>query len=227
MLIDTGGNDRYILGNESVVLPSAQLPDRNASLGQGSAFGIRNKPANPGLLGGGIGILFDLSGDDTYRAQVFAQGSGYFHGTGILLDGEGQDVYEAAWYGMGASAHGAIGVLVDRGNGDDRYVATHSTSIGAAHDRSLSLFLDAAGNDSYKLGGLGLGAAHEESIALFFDLDGSDRYHVQESSCRSFGVSLPPAVSPTTFPGIFIDAGGEDQFPPHCKQATRDRPMFD
>ncbi len=231
LLIDGGGNDHYILANDRVVVPSAQLPDRNASLGQGSAFGIRSNSANSGLLGGGVGILFDLSGDDIYRAQVFAQGSGYFHGTGILLDGAGQDDYETAWYGMGAAAHGAIGVLIDRGNADDRYAASHSTSLSAAHDRSLTLFLDAAGNDSYELGGLGLGAAHEESVALFFELAGTDRYRVQESSCRAFGVSLPLPVGATqansVFQGIFIDADGDDQFPMHCVVTTRDRPRFD
>ena len=91
--------------------------------------------------------------------------------------------------------------------------------------------LDTAGDDNYELGGLGFGAAHEESVALFVDLAGTDRYRLQEASCRAFGVSLPQTPqSPeanSLYPGIFIDAGGDDQFPGHCAAATRDRPLFD
>lgn len=225
-LVDTGGDDQYRLGNEKVIVPSAQLPDRNASLGQGSAFGLRDRPAAPGALGGGIGILFDRAGNDIYRAQVFAQGSGYFHGLGMLLDDGGQDDYQAPWYAMGAAAHGAIGIFIDRGAGDDRHVATHSTSIGAAHDRSLAVFLDNAGNDDYAIGALGLGAAHMESVAHFIDLGGADRYRVAEPACRAFGVSVAHRNAPDhdgVYPGFFLDAGGDDSFPEQCASALAPR----
>lgn len=220
-LVDTAGNDRYTLAAEPLVLPSSQLPDRNLSMGQGAAMGLRAEFSDGRSLPGGLGLLLDFAGDDHYHAQVFAQGAGYFEGTGILIDGGGDDRFDAAWYAMGAAAHRGIGILIKRGDGDDRYHVTHSTSLGAAHDRSLAVFIDEGGNDHYTLGDLGLGGAHDNAVALFTDASGDDRYTVIGQRCLAFGAAhlADPDPGSEREPNIgrFSDLGGNDHYGAACR----------
>lgn len=187
VLMDTLGNDRYVLGNEQLVLPSAQLPDRNVSMGQGAGRGERARAGDGLSATGGVGLLLDLEGDDHYAAQVFAQGAAYYEGVGLLIDGGGQDRFDAAWYAMAAAAHQAVGALVHRGQASNVYRASDSTSIGAAHDFSVAVFVEEGGDDVYDLGNLGFGAAHDNSVAIFFDAGGNDRYTVRHPRCQAFG----------------------------------------
>jgi hypothetical protein len=226
VLIDPAGNDRYTLDNTPLMYPSAQLPDRNISMGQGAGRGIRADSADGRSSAGGIGILLDLDGDDRYVAQVFAQGVGYYEGLGLLVDGGGSDRFDAAWYAMGAAAHRGAGILLKRGTGDDSYRASHSIALGAAHDFSVGIFLDEGGNDHYEVGDLGLGAAHDNSNALFVDAAGDDVYRITAEACRALGAAhigdrgnvrddLPNL-------GLFMDLGGNDTYPAHCAQARDD-----
>lgn len=226
VLVNVRGNDRYVLGNDPLVVPSPQLPDRNVSMGQGAGWGIRADLSDGRSTTGGVGALFDFDGDDRYVAQVFAQGAGFFEGAGVLVDGGGSDVFEAAWYGMAAAAHRAAGVLISRGDGDDVYRASHSTSIGAAHDRSLAFFIDEGGNDRYRLGGLGIGAAHDNGTAVFVDGAGDDEYGLGGAACDAFGaarMSLWGTIredQPNV--GLFFDLGGSDSYPAKCRAARDD-----
>ena len=226
VLLDTSGNDDYSLAATPVLLPSAQLPGENLSLGQGSASGIRAEFSDGISLAGGTGLLMDLDGNDRYTAQVFAQGSGYFSAVGLLVDGGGQDEFRGKWYVQGAAAHDAVGVLIKRGERNDSYVATHSTSIGAAHDGSLAIFIDEGGDDRYELGTLGLGAAHDNSSALFIDGKGNDVYRVLGPECRAFGVAQLSEwgtyAEDVPNIGIFLDLGGVDRYPPFCNARAND-----
>ena len=225
-LIDIAGDDRYTLNNTPLVAPSPQLPERNTSMGQGAGYGIRPTGADGPSAAGGMGMLLDFAGNDRYTAQVFAQGAGYHEGLGILVDEGGSDRFDAAWYAMGAAAHHAAGVLVKRGAGDDVYRASHTISLGAAHDFSVGIFMDEGGNDDYRLGDLGLGAAHDHSTALFVDGAGDDRYKVDAAACRALGFSQLSDDRSTrqNLPnlGLFLDLGGADHYPAHCRGAGND-----
>ncbi len=247
LLLDMAGDDRYRLAGGPLVLPSAQLRDRNASLGQGAAFGLRPLPGrDEPTAPGGLALLVDRLGDDRYEAQVFAQGAGYERGMGVLLDGGGSDQMEAAWYAMAAAAHRGVGVLVARGGGRDSYAASHATSLGAAHDGAAAVFIGGTGADRYSLGTLGLGAAHDGGGALFLDRGGDDSYEHLLRPCRAFGIGEhsgerddrgppppgdigPPAGSRQATPagptgarppvnaGLFFDLSGTDLYPPACR----------
>lgn len=225
VLLDPAGNDHYVLNNTPLVRPSPQLPDRNTSMGQGAGRGIRAE-ADGRPVAGGIGILLDLSGNDRYEAQVFAQGAGYFQGLGLLVDGGGTDRFDAAWYAMGAAAHQAAGLLLKRGAGDDSYSASHSISLGAAHDFSVGVFLDEGGNDRYEVGNLSLGAAHDNSTALFVDASGDDVYSVRNVDCRALGTTRISEAGSSREEllnlGLFMDLGGRDSYPAHCAGAGND-----
>jgi hypothetical protein len=227
LLMDRGGDDHYWLSSTPLVRASAQLPDRNASLGQGVGYGIRVGREHGGPSAGGLGLLLDLAGNDHYEAQVFAQGAGYQQGVGVLVEFGGRDRFEAAWYGMGASAHGGVGILLKRGRGDDSYRVSHTMGIGAAHDLSITVFRDEGGDDSYFVPDLGLGAAHDNGLAIFIDAAGSDAYFVSDTvsdtsgrPCRVMGeaaLSEPRTVMDRMANvAVFADLSGEDRWPLAC-----------
>lgn len=223
VLIDLAGNEHYTLDNAPLIRPSPQLPSHNTSMGQGAGRGLRADGIDGRSTAGGIGILLDLAGDDRYLAQVFAQGAGYQEGLGLLIDDAGNDHFDAAWYAMGAGAHSGAGVLLKRGGGNDHYRASHSMSLGAAHDFSVGIFLDEGGDDHYELGDLGLGAAHDNSTALFVDVKGDDRYQLTATACRALGSAQISEWGDLREDllnlGLFMDFGGSDSYPAHCKQA--------
>jgi hypothetical protein len=163
-LINAGGNDRYDLANTRVVQASSQLPQRNASMGQGAGRGWRGRGGAPDVPGG-MGLLVDLAGDDHYTAQVFAQGVGFQQGLGLLIDAGGNNRHEAAWYALGAAAHQAVGVFWASGQGDDVYSLSHASGLGAATDRSLGWFEDVGGDDKLAVVPFSQGQTAEGSVA--------------------------------------------------------------
>ncbi|MCB1888056.1 MAG: hypothetical protein KDH20_10665 [Rhodocyclaceae bacterium] len=225
LLVDRAGNDHYRLAATPLVAPSAQRPSVNVSAGQGMGIGIRADHIDGRSLAGGVGVLLDGGGDDDYEASVFAQGAGYWRGTGLLIDRAGADRYQSLWYGQGAAAHDAVGVLIDRGDGDDRHEAEAVTSLAAAHDGSVAILVNEAGNDDYRLGDLGLGAANDTGVAVFADLDGDDAYAVAATACRAFGAAPMAAWGSSAERviglGLFFDLGGDDRYP--CDRPAEDR----
>lgn len=227
LLVDAGGNDRYTLGNEPLVRPSPQLPDRNASMGQGAGYGMRGAFFDGRSTAGGIGLLFDLAGNDRYEAQLFAQGVGYYEGLGMLLDDGGNDVFDAAWYGMGSGVHYAAGLLLKRGTGNDVYRSTHEMVLGSGNDLSVGVFVDEGGDDEYAVGQLSLGSAHANSTGIFVDGAGGDRYTVTSTTCRALGAATMHewgnARENLPSLGLFMDLGGVDSYPAHCGRVANER----
>jgi hypothetical protein len=163
-LINTAGNDRYVLGNARLVQASSQLPERNASMGQGAGRGWRGREGAPDTPGG-VGLLVDLAGDDHYTAQVFAQGVGFQQGMGVLVDAGGNNHHQAAWYALGAAAHQAVGVFWARGAGADVYEVSHSSALGVATDRSVGWFEKPQGCFTASVGAFSKGASQLQSMA--------------------------------------------------------------
>ena len=163
-LINTAGNDRYVLGNARVVQASSQLPDRNASMGQGAGRGWRGRDGAADTPGG-VGLLVDLAGDDHYTAQVFAQGVGFQQGMGVLVDAGGNNHHTAAWYALGAAAHQAVGVFWASGAGADVYEVSHSSGLGAATDKSVGWFEKSKGCFTTAVGAFSVGASQLQSTA--------------------------------------------------------------
>lgn len=181
ILLDESGNDFFRLGG---LEPDFRDPEKSTvSMGQGFGMGIRPDKGIDGVAGG-IGILLDVSGNDTYSADYFAQGGGYFFGLGILRDREGNDQYLSGRYSQGAGIHTAAGVLMDH-QGNDTYYAYHGVAQGMGHDYGIGILEDRAGDDRYAGGTLVQGAATHGSIGLFLDRKGNDTY-VCGSQCRGY-----------------------------------------
>lgn len=166
-LVDMDGSDCSLAGFRYSHAPL--LPDDNQAMSQGFGMGLRP------LIAGGIGLMADFgSGNDTYRAEVFGQGCGYFYSLGMLYDQGGQDSYHAAQYSQGSGIHLAAGCLWD-GDGDDSYFSRNGPAQGSAHDLSTGFLLDGGGSDWYCSDG-GQSLSLTNSATLFIDISGNDTY---------------------------------------------------
>jgi hypothetical protein len=165
LIIDEAGRDSYQLGG---LEPDFRDPSRSTvSMGQGFGEGMRADGELPGVPGG-IGILIDGEGDDSYSADYFAQGGAYYYGLGILHDLAGNDEYIAGRYAQGAGIHSAVGILLDK-KGDDFYYASFGVAQGMGHDFGVGFLEDDEGDDSYRGGMLIQAAATTGGLGIFMD----------------------------------------------------------
>ncbi len=198
-LLDYEGDDLYYIGGKYLHKPLMPIDYR--SMGQGMGFGFRPDYA------GGLGLLYDHSGNDKYIGGVYAQGVGYWYAGGVLIDESGNDVYNAIYYPQGSGIHLAYGMLFD-GEGDDNYYTRNGPGQGAGHDWSLGILIDKAGNDAYSIpGGNGLGLSN--SVGIFVDSSGDDRYERKNDSSLGYA-NLSRGTGGI---GLFLDAGGKDTYP--------------
>ena len=207
LLYNANGDDHYLANSQT---PSAYgIANTYASFSQGIGYGVR--PFDTG----GIGILFDARGADSYEAGEFSQAGGYFWGLGILHDAEGDDEYQGNRYSQGFGVHQASGVLVDD-SGDDYYTGVTAACQGAAWDIALGLLLDFAGDDHYSGDNLCQGSAAMQAMGWLIDLEGYDSY--ESTTTISQGHSGEnhyhyKASMPVFSWSVLLDAGGQlDQY---------------
>lgn len=143
LVVDAGGNDRYVFTGRTQNNRIAVLLDLGGD--------DRYEAATPcsdaacGLLG--YGLLWDTAGDDHYQGGWLAQGAAVF-GAALLVDAAGHDRYEATGMAQGFGWAGAA-LLADL-RGDDHYTAsTHAQA--SAGPGATAVLLDADGNDRYLL----------------------------------------------------------------------------
>lgn len=217
LLFDRAGNDRYLLDDEKIRVPSPQSREHNSSMGQGTGVGHRADLTDGHSVPGGVGILYDVSGDDQYSAGVFAQGCGFLGGAGLLMDDTGSDTLKAAYYAQGAAAHRGVGAVIDRG-GNDTYETSMQCAQGSGHDLAVAWLLDLAGDDRYTAFRLAQGAANENGWGFCVDLAGDDRYTVAAppDAADSAGAAKlnkwGTTREDTPAFGLFLDAGGRDTY---------------
>ena len=207
-LVDGGGNDHYFAGG---LERDHRQPDKaTLSMAQGFGLGLRPWESVAGASGG-IGILSDIDGNDTYSADYFAQGASYWLALGVLHDGGGHDRYLAGRYAQGAGVHFSLGLLNDV-DGDDQYQTHFGVSQGCGHDFGVGWLEDRAGDDLYVSGVMAQGAGNANGLGILTDTGGRDRYFVgSEGQGRG---PYEPMRELGSF-GFFIDTGGgEDRYFP-------------
>jgi len=207
ILIDKSGNDYYQLGG---LEPDFREPQKaTVSIGQGFAKGTRQEDKKDGVSGG-IGMLIDESGNDTYMADYFAQGASYYYGIGILNDVSGDDRYIAGRYAQGAGIHSSVGVCIDR-RGNDFYYASFGVAQGMGHDYGVGFLEDEQGDDYYLGGTLVQGAATRGSMGIIMDREGENHY-VCENNGQGFAeVADSAAIMISKDPAANMKNTGEDK----------------
>ena len=214
VLVDSCGNDIYI-GEDSIIdFPSSQSPEHNTNLCQGVGFGKRADFVDGHSWAGGVGMLIDGYGDDTYSAGLFAQGCAYWYAIGLLCDMNGHDTYDGVWYVQGAGAHFGLAILLES-DGDDIYTATKNMAQGAGHDFTLGMLIDEAGNDIHNAPNLSLGGGNANGIGIFLDKMGDDTYNVTAATTlgRANIASRGGLRDYIKCLGLFLDTGGNDSYP--------------
>ncbi len=199
LLSDMEGSDIYYAGGEYFDTPLNA--NSYNSLSQGFAMGVRPDYA------GGIGFLYDRSGNDFYNADVYAQGTSYWCSAGFLIDEDGQDRYLATEYAQGAGIHLSYGYLADL-KGNDHYFSAMGPSLGEGHDLGCGILIDSSGDDWYSVSG-GMGVGLTNSFGLFADLSGSDVYNITEK----FGIGDANYSRGFSGLGFFFDLMGKDFYP--------------
>jgi hypothetical protein len=211
ILLESAGDDRYACGNvvpDEVEERSLRHVDMHyLSMCQGHGFGLRPQAS------GGIGALIDLDGNDSYQADIFAQGNAYWFGLGMLVDRSGSDRYECFEHCQGESVHLGAGLLADL-DGNDEYTA-YEHAQGAGIDRAAGVLYDASGDDAYRSHHDSQGAGLKPyGVGLLIDESGADRYEAARSSqgfaaTPSGAQGFPDGQWPV---GILLDTHGKDVF---------------
>lgn len=211
VLIDPGGNDRYV-GDDIVLHGLSAIVDLGGD--------DRYEAGGPawGAAIAGVSLLVDAAGNDAYEAGEFAQGAA-LAGTGALLDLEGDDRYRVRAFGQGLGLARGIGVLWDR-SGNDRYVAAGlSDPYGRGGDVSFAqgaatgvrtglgggtgILRDDAGDDLYEAQMFAQGLGYYYALGLLWDRAGNDHYRAVR---YAQGNGVHQAV------GVLRDEAGNDRY---------------
>jgi hypothetical protein len=206
-LIDSSGNDNYFAGGRYKDI--LRYKDHYISLSQGFAYGLRP------MMSGGIGILFDLAGNDVYTSDIFGQGSSYWFSLGTLMDKEGNDKYVSFQYAQGAGTHLCVAILEEEA-GDDVYIS-HGVSQGCGHDLALGFLWDKAGNDNYIAESLSQGAGSANGFGILVDEGGDDGYYASiKDNTQGYGNPRRDYGSV----GMLLDFSGRDGYNGNGKDST-------
>ncbi|MEZ5404978.1 MAG: hypothetical protein R3F23_02025 [Verrucomicrobiia bacterium] len=204
MLLDYEGDDYYKAGGKYPDYD--RFPSRTLSLSQGFSMGYR--PFAPG----GLGILYDQSGNDQYWCDVFGQGCSYWYSCGALIDEQGDDSYESYQYAQGAGIHLSTGLLKDK-EGNDRYKNHNGLAQGCAHDFAVGMLWDGRGDDNYESRDSSQGCAINNAVGILHDHEGHDRYwlHNQKQAVgQGYGGFSPQRGIGSI--GLLFDAFGDNTF---------------
>jgi hypothetical protein len=207
-LLDYRGNDSFFAGG--VIPDFRETSGAYQTLSQGFGFGIRP------FASGGIGILYNGDGDDSYEGSYFSQGSAYWLSIGMLIDRKGNDRYKARRYSQGAGVHWAIGALIDY-EGNDHYLSW-GVSQGCGHDRSIGMLWDGQGDDAYHSEWLSQGAGNDSGRGLLIDEKGNDTYNAGVDGTQGCGKFDQRREEGSL--GLLVDGDGDDTFSGQRKEST-------
>ena len=201
VLLEGEGGDSYYVGGKYG--DNERYSAHFLSLGQGFAIGARPFAA------GGVAILCDLAGNDSYYADIYGQGVSYWYSLGMLLDLSGNDTYRIYHYGQGAGIHLSPAILADW-SGDDNYTS-HGLCQGSAHDYGVGLLFDKAGNDHYTADEIAQGSVVYNATGIFVDSVGDDLYAGRDAKqCQAAGHDGVRREYGAV--GLFCDLGGHDAY---------------
>ncbi|MHC4944022.1 MAG: hypothetical protein ACYTG7_13485 [Planctomycetota bacterium] len=169
-LVDQSGSDLYIsLPDEEDRNPRSGRDRKGISLAQGVFAGPQGSDEP-----GGLGMLLDLTGDDSYRSGSESQGAAMGRGLGLLLDGRGYDFYNSQDRSQGYGGSGGIGILRDT-LGNDNYLARDFVQ-GMGDAGSLGMLIDDAGNDQYYAFDSAQGMNRDDGTGMLCDIKGRNQF---------------------------------------------------
>jgi len=197
-MVDASGNDVYRAGGLSLNYPL--FTDVHYSFAQGVSSGYRD---DTGGVSGGVGLLTDWGGDDSYLGETYCQAASYWFGVGSLYEASGHDTYSAYHYAQSSAMHLCGAYLFDLA-GDDGYLVKFGAAHAIGHDYGVALLLDRAGNDIYAARDSSPGIGNANGLGIFVEAAGDDRYDGPPGRGN-------PARGTGSL-GVFADLGGADKY---------------
>jgi hypothetical protein len=220
ILNDAVGADSYeaVTGQTSGVgvlyLSLADRARSNRNVAQGAGIGVEADGTVAGL-GGGLGILRDRAGTDTYTAATYGQGFGSVRGIGVLADAAGDDIYDGRGVAQGVGELYAGGVFLEEG-GADQYnqSAINIAQSGQGTGRTLGwgYFHDMGGADTVTYMAPGGGAGLDGGFGFAFFADGVDSHSATSPSTWGYADNSASQGTPLDGAltiGVFLDAGAD------------------
>lgn len=210
ILWDSGGDDSFVAKTASqgfgrtggfgwLISQSGDDTYRTDS-GQGMGLGLAGSYLS---ISGGVGLLTDLGGQDTFKGGTGCQAFGKDGGLGSLYVQTGNDLFEATDQAQACAVNQGSAYFLSL-SGDDSYVLHGAQGQSHSSDHSVSVFFDREGDDLYMGKDCRPATAINGSLSLFLDGAGNDRY---------FGVPAAAiSTSVTGALGIFADLGGDDHY---------------
>jgi len=199
LILDPGGNDTYNCqagGNASLSNPFSiciDLAGDDAYSNQGNW----NYSQGAGRVG--VGVLWDVYGDDDYQNFRFCQGFGHW-GVGVLLDSAGNDSYNSDGCSQGSGYYG-IGMLIDEWGGDTYNCYQYSQGFGFV--KGWGLAYDQEGNDKW--------VANDTDIK--YPSPQTSEHNTSMSQGQGFGLRWDDQpVWQSGGQGILFDHAGDDQY---------------
>ncbi|MBI2193167.1 MAG: hypothetical protein HYU36_14400 [Planctomycetes bacterium] len=206
MLVDYQGDDQYILeysgqgaGYFGIGLNlDGEGSDTYSLYGDGQGFG------GPG----GVGVLANQTGNDTYTAEPLAEKAGRpdYHSQMKIA------VSQAQGCGAGSRADGShghawaggLGVLIDI-QGNDRY-ESGNWSIGTGYWFGTGILYDGSGDDMYRSVYFTQASGAHFSIGVIIDEGGKDQHILYETGGAGIAFGWDFTVA------LLIDKGGDDLY---------------
>lgn len=159
-----------------------------------------------GGVGGGVGVLADFSGDDTYKAEPLSEifNRGDYHsghkinannaqGAGMGRRGDGSDGH--AWAG-------GLGALIDI-HGNDQYESGNFT-LGVGYWFGTGIVVDRYGDDLYKSCYFTQASGAHFCNGALIDEEGDDRHELFETAGAALGFGWDYTNA------LLIDKAGDD-----------------
>jgi len=245
LLIDRGGDDRYhaalyaqgfggplgfglmddLSGADHYYAGGLNLDGYDDTPGyDGWSQGVGAGPR--GVANGGIGVLLDGAGDDTYECDYFSHGGGYWFAVGIARDFGGNDQRLGATrlahdgkprqekvflrWGMGWQAHYGLGFVIDD-EGDDVY-GGEIVGLGFSWDIGVAALLDFGGSDHYQMPSAAQGQGQQAGLGILFDVGGDDVYAGSGTGNAPANITYHPLPACGGNFGFAVNYGGTDTY---------------
>jgi len=215
LAIDISGNDEYINDDEYTMSQGAAMFGAAMLYDVSGNDTYKSKRLSQGAAMLGIGILCDLEGNDNYEMWTSGQGAAYI-GVGLAIDNKGDDKYKIWGDGQGYGGVGGVGTLINR-SGNDHYYAEKDTAKAFRIDywhseKGQYNYCYAQGCGIGRRGDLTDGHAWAGGMGTLIDLSGDDKY---EAGGWSQGCGYWYGM------GFLYDKNGNDEYlSTHWSQAA-------
>ncbi|MBM4378844.1 MAG: hypothetical protein FJ086_06015 [Deltaproteobacteria bacterium] len=213
--VDLGGDDAYGYPEVPVATDTGnRLPSDGAGryaegdAAQGQTAVTRSTTPRQGAGRLGVGVLWDVSGNDSYRSLAASQGYGAM-GVGVLFDGAGNDTYALEVGGQGTGTFG-IGLLRDV-SGNDTY-KSWSMAQGHGSISGAGALLDDAGDDAY-LADVGDPARGGDPLYFTVQMKGTGNNSMVQGAGRGIRGNSQASGAAGGGIGLLVDRGaGKDRY---------------